>query len=73
MFKQPASKSFIAGLDDYCIVETFQATCESDEVIIMTHAVYGRMKIGKCVKDELGKILQCVNVLPCNFVAKSEK
>ena len=46
---------FVVGLEDYCIFETFQATCGSDEVIMITHAVYGRMKIGKCVTDELGK------------------
>ena len=45
----------VLGFKDYCSFETFQATCEYEEVILITHAVYGRMKIGKCVTGEFGK------------------
>ena len=42
-------------MEDHCILESFRATCGNDEVILMTHALYGRMRIGKCVKD--GKLI----------------
>ena len=36
-----------AGVD-YCW-EDFNATCADDEVVLMTSALYGRMKIGRCL------------------------
>ena len=42
---------------EYCIKDTFRAKCPDGEVIIMTHALYGRMKIGKCVTVDLGELL----------------
>ena len=41
---------------EYCSTEAFKAKCADGEVIVMTHALYGRMKVGKCVKVDLGKL-----------------
>jgi hypothetical protein len=47
------------GYAAYCETETFHATCALDEVIVMTRALYGRMKISRCVKLDYGH-LGCV-------------
>ena len=36
-------------LRSYCQWETFNATCDGDDVIIVTSASYGRMRIGRCL------------------------
>ena len=41
---------------EYCGNEIFSPTCGHDEVIVMRHALYGRMKLGKCIKRDLGFI-----------------
>jgi len=33
----------------YCQWETFNATCYNNDVIIITSASYGRMRIGRCL------------------------
>ena len=43
---------YVTGYDEYCLDETFSATCMSDEVILISKAQYGRMRMGKCVKSE---------------------
>ena len=35
---------------EVCQTETFQASCVDDQVIIMTSAKYGRMRLGRCVQ-----------------------
>ena len=40
----------------YCETETFNASCPADHVIVMTHARYGRMQLGRCVKMDYGHI-----------------
>ena len=47
---------FCEYLLEYCVYEAFEATCASDEVIVMDHARFGRMRIGKCIKVDLGYI-----------------
>lgn len=42
---------FIA-LQDYCELETFQPRCPSGDVILMKSALYGRMRIGRCITKE---------------------
>jgi len=37
---------------EYCSKEPFQASCLKNEVIVMTSATYGRMKIGRCLESE---------------------
>ncbi len=42
-------------IKEYCNRETFHAECSPNEVIVMRHALYGRMSLGRCVKVDLGK------------------
>jgi len=37
---------------DYCLHETFNATCRTGSVLLMTEAVYGRMRIGRCIDGD---------------------
>ena len=39
---------------EYCFKETFQPSCPSGEVLVITSAMYGRMKLGKCVTMDHG-------------------
>ena len=36
-------------------MEVFHAKCSPSEVIMMKNAVYGRMRLGRCVTVDLGK------------------
>ena len=41
---------------EYCVREAFSARCRAhDEVVLMTSAHYGRMRLGRCVGDNYGK------------------
>lgn len=40
----------------FCETETFNATCPTDHVVLMTYARYGRMKLSRCVKMDYGHI-----------------
>jgi len=42
------------GPKEYCYYETFDARCSDDEVILITSALYGRMRFGRCVKTNFG-------------------
>ena len=44
--------SFIIGTNvrEYCHLDTFNATCPHGNVIMMESALYGRMRIGRCLK-----------------------
>ena len=33
--------------DEYCIHETFKASCSNNEVVVINDAKYGRMSVGK--------------------------
>ena len=46
-----------------CHRETFNGTCEQNEVMLMNAARYGRMEIGRCAKRNLGYIGCVVDVL----------
>ena len=46
---------FAAGMEEYCLFETFQADCAIGEVILIREAQFGRMREGKCVHDGLRK------------------
>lgn len=39
---------------EYCQWETFKARCSSDEVIVITRAIYGRPNFGRCIRQEYG-------------------
>ena len=69
----------ISGPKDYCNMETFNATCRRDEIIIVNEAQYGRMNIGRCVKGNYGYLgcssdvisfmdTKCSGRHECNFI-----
>jgi len=42
---------------DYCQWETFEASCAtSNQVIMVTSARYGRMKFGRCMREDHGSV-----------------
>lgn len=47
---------------EYCESETFEANCQ-DGVILIREAKYGRMEIGRCIKQSYGHIGCNVDVL----------
>lgn len=50
-------------MEEYCNEETFKASCGHDQVIVMTAAAYGRMRLGRCVKKDLGYVGCSADVL----------
>jgi len=48
---------------DYCPSEHFNVTCPPNDVILMEHAQYGRMRSGRCVSGHHGVIGCAVDVL----------
>ena len=68
------AKTFIS---EFCSNERFGPSCNHDEVIVMTHALYGRMKVGKCIErgmtgcktDVLGVLdKECSNKRSCDIL-----
>jgi Galactose binding lectin domain len=57
------------GVEELCAGETFQPRCPGGrhDVIIVLGARYGRMKTGRCVKDEpgLGSLIENPKFLGC--------
>jgi len=52
----------------YCQWETFNASCASrgpDHVILMTSARYGRMRFGRCMREDHGSV-GC-SAAPCGY------
>jgi len=47
-----------------CQSEYLRIKCESDEVVVVEHARYGRMSISRCVKQDFGFVGCSVDVLP---------
>jgi len=41
---------------EYCETEVFRAACGDGEVLLLTRARYGRMRLGRCVEFDLGYI-----------------
>ena len=52
-----------SGPNNYCTMESFNASCPQDHVIVMRTARYGRMRIGRCVKESYGNLGCSVDVL----------
>lgn len=44
---------------EFCAFEHFNATCDVDEVILIESAQYGQMRIGRCVKNNIGGFVGC--------------
>ena len=47
---------YVTDVQDFCISESFQASCGEDEVIAVETADYGRMRIGRCVRTDFGYV-----------------
>ena len=43
-------------IKEICQGEDFVASCSQDEVITMTTAMYGSMKIGQCLEEDFGHL-----------------
>lgn len=46
---------FVVDAREYCLrrtSESFQAACLKGEILVIRRALYGRMKVGKCLKGE---------------------
>ena len=62
-FHERASMLFFrSGPQEFCHLETFNASCPHNTVIVMQSARYGRMKVGRCVKRNLGYVGCAVDV-----------
>jgi Galactose binding lectin domain len=48
---------------EYCQFESFNATCSTNQVIVMEEARYGRLQLGRCVTRDYGYIGCSANVL----------
>jgi len=42
----------IADARDFCMHESFAARCEPGSVVLMLSAVYGRMRLGRCIRGD---------------------
>ena len=53
--------------EEYCEYENFIPNCADNEVVLITEATYGRMKLGKCIpgkySDDLGCSANVINFL----------
>jgi len=49
---------------DYCEADDFEPSCGDNSVVVMTTAQYGRMRLGSCVREDLGYVGCKSNVLP---------
>jgi len=47
-----------------CQSEYLRVKCDADEVVIITQARYGRMRISRCVKENFGYVGCSIDVLP---------
>jgi len=58
--------SAVDNLVEYCHFETFNASCAHlpGHVVVMTSARYGRMKFGRCLKEDHGSVGCSADVLP---------
>ena len=41
-------------LTEYCNGEKFEPKCDSGDIIIMQSAIYGRIKLGRCIPTDFG-------------------
>ena len=53
-----------ASAAEYCDWETFNVSCQADEVIAVGRARYGRMTLGRCVTTNYGSIGCGADVTP---------
>ena len=46
----------LPGIKEYCLTESFMTACSPDEVIVMSVARFGRMRLGGCVTRNYGNL-----------------
>jgi len=49
-------KWYIVGGVEHCQFETFSASCSTTEVVLVTYASYGRLRLGRCVTTDYGSL-----------------
>ena len=54
---------FFTESNEYCQWETFNASCGQEEVILMLSARYGRMRFGRCMREDHGSVGCSADVL----------
>ena len=52
------------GDAEYCELDVFQPKCARNEIILMKSAFYGRMSLGRCIKQNFGYMGCTADVLP---------
>jgi len=52
------------GVDgvEYCQFETFNASCSTNEIVLVTSANYGRIRLGRCATTDYGSLGCSVDV-----------
>jgi len=55
---------FVSESRDYCEADEFAPSCGDSSVVVMTTARYGRMRLGSCVREDLGYVGCKADVLP---------
>ena len=50
-------------MGEFCQWDTFNASCRSDQVVVVTSAMYGRMQAGRCASRSYGAVGCSVDVL----------
>ena len=49
----------VTELVETCRIETFDATCRTGQIIVVTAAQLGRMRVGRCIKVD--EFIGCTN------------
>ena len=49
-------KYCLSGEEEYCELDVFQPSCADNEVVVMKSAFYGRMALGRCIRQDYGHI-----------------
>ena len=52
-----------AGAAEICPWDTFNTSCSEGEVVLVQHALYGRMELGRCLTRDFGFLGCSVDVL----------
>ena len=47
---------YFPEIKEYCQFQSFNATCQPGEVVLIESAMYGRMRTGKCVTRNYGHV-----------------
>jgi len=47
---------FVAVVQDFCQWQTFNGTCPTGSVIVIEHALYGRMRFNRCLDRSYGHV-----------------